>query len=403
MAEPRPSPETICAHAREQSPPAGEPLVAPLFQASVGRLADLDAADARFEGRAPGFLYTRLGNPTVAQLEATLARLEGGEAACVTASGMGAIATTLLALLAPGETLVASPYLYGATESFLRQDLVRWGVRVESADGHDAAAIAAALARFRPAVCYVETIANPLLQVADLPALAERCRAAGARLVVDHTFATPCLAQPLALGADLVIHSLTKFINGHGDAIVGAVIGDGETIARIRGLLQRLGATADPFAAWLTLRGLATLPLRIERACANALALARWLAGQPCVRRVHYPGLPSHPDHALAVRLLGCGGPMLAFELADRAAANRFIEGLRWVKFAPSLGDVATTVSHPASTSHRGLAPAQQRARGIHGGLVRVSLGVERADDLIADFERALAALVPAGAGEEGS
>jgi cystathionine beta-lyase/cystathionine gamma-synthase len=352
----------------------------------------LELLDQVQDGELPGYIYSRMGNPTVARLEGAVAAMEGAASGLALSSGMGVIASILLALTRPGQRVVAARELYGGTTGLLGL-VEKFGVHPHLVDLEDSRALDRALAQ-PAALVLVETLANPRLSVADLPGLAARARAAGAVLVVDNTFATPYLCRPLEHGADLVVHSLTKFLSGHGDLTAGVGVGGSELVERARRAATVLGPALDPFAAWLAVRGMKTLDVRMERACANALTLARYLERHPGVLKVHYPGLPGHPGHELAGRLLGGKyGAMLAFELkGGEQAASALVRGLRLVRLVPSLGDVATTISHPAKTSHRGLSPQEREERGIGPGLIRVSVGIEAVDDLVEDMERALSA-----------
>jgi cystathionine beta-lyase/cystathionine gamma-synthase len=381
-------PATLCAHAREKAVPGPPPLTAPIYQAAVWRLESIEQVEALNTSAEPGYIYTRDGNPNHTALEELIAGLERAPAALVTASGMGAIAVALLGLVEAGGHVVAGHTLYGATTRLLEQELERFGVSVSFVPSDRLEAVHAAV-RPETRALVVETLGNPLLELADVPALAEVAGAAGSALVVDNTFATPCLTRPLELGADVVVHSLTKFIGGHSDLTLGALAGPEAFIAQARARASTWGLCANPFDAWLALRGAATLPLRVERASASAHRIAAWLDTHPGVRGVNYPGLPSHPQHARCRELLASGGTMLSFELADGAAAERFMRRLRLVAFAPSLGDVATTVSYPAKTSHRSLSPQRRAALGITDGLIRLSVGIDAAEDVIADLEQA--------------
>jgi cystathionine beta-lyase/cystathionine gamma-synthase len=383
-------PATLCAHAREQSPAGPSPLSAPIYQAAVWRLSSLEECDAIYAGATPGYIYTRDANPNHTALEQLMAALEAAPAGLVTASGMAAISAALINLARAGDRVVASAALYGATTRLLREELDRFSVAVSFVDITDLDAVRTALhpdAR----VLLVETLANPRLELSDIPRLAELCRDAGAALVVDNTFATPCLLRPLDHGADVVVHSLTKFIGGHSDLTLGALAGSAGFVAEARARVSAWGLAANPFEAWLALRGAATLPLRMERACRNAAELAAWLEAHGRVRRVHYPGLPSHPQHERCTELLRSGGAMLAFELDDEAAVDRFIRALRLVPFSPSLGDAATTLSYPAKTSHRALSAERRAQLGITDGLIRLSVGIDAVEDVVADLDQALA------------
>ncbi|MCX7681931.1 MAG: PLP-dependent aspartate aminotransferase family protein [Anaerolineae bacterium] len=356
------------------------------------RMEDLDGV---FAGTRPGYVYTRHGNPTVAALEESMAELEEGEVAVAFASGMAAIHAALLASGArSGAAIVAAQDIYGATYALLDKLFRAQGVVVRFVDATDLPAVDATCASLRPVVVLVETISNPLLKVADLPALAEIAHRYGAALIVDNTFATPYLVQPLKLGADLVVHSATKYLGGHGDALGGVVITSQARRAELLEILKLTGGNLGPQEAWLILRGLKTLPLRMRQHCENALAVAHWLEGHPRIGCVHYPGLPSHRQHELAQQLFqgrGYGG-MLSFELngAGRDEIFRFFEALRLCLPATTLGDVCTLVLYPAQASHRALS-AEERARiGIGDGLVRMSVGVEDVEDIIWDVEQAL-------------
>jgi cystathionine beta-lyase/cystathionine gamma-synthase len=303
---------------------------------------------------------------------------------------MAAIACALTALCGSGGRVVASHFLYGATVRLLTGELARFGVETTWVDTTDLNAVEAAL-RPRADVLLVETAANPLLQIADLPSMARLCRASGAKLVVDNTFASPLGCRPLEQGADISLHSVTKFLSGHSDLTLGAAAGRKELIDQLRVQARLWGGAANPFEAWLALRGIATFPLRMERSCQNALELARRLEAHPTVARVYYPGLPSHPQHELAARVLDNFGAMLAFDTGSGEAARSVLRRLQHVRFAPSLGDTATTVSYPAATSHRALTAEQRAELGITDGVIRLSVGIDHVDDVWADLEQALA------------
>jgi cystathionine beta-lyase/cystathionine gamma-synthase len=371
------------------------PLTPPIHLANVYAFESLEQVDAVWEGRQPGFVYGRFGTPNHAMLEATLADLEGAEAALVTASGMGALSAMLLATLKPGDHLVAGRDLYGSTTALLREQAPRWGIQVSFADATEAGAVDAACTPATRAI-FVEAITNPLVRLADLPGLAAVARRRGLALLVDSTFASPALLRPLEHGATLVHHSATKYLSGHGDVTAGVLAGAAGPIGAARSEAVRVGLNLGAFDAWLTLRGVRTLALRMERHAANALALARFLSGRPEVRRVHYPGLPDHPQHGLACKLLPAGfGGVLAFELRGGAAAVARFFGAVSLEFAPSFGDVTTTWSYPTRTSHRPLSADEQAKLGIDPGLVRLSVGIEDAEDL----KSALAAALDAAGG----
>ncbi len=387
---------TRVVHAGERAARDDYTPVATPIHPSVGYLYDsMDDLDAVFAGTRPGYVYPRYGSPTVAAFEDAMADLEGGQAALAFGSGMAAIHAALLAAgVEAGRSVVAAPDLYGATYTLLERLLTRLGVTVHFVDVADLEAVKAALNQVRPAVLLAETVSNPLLKVADIPALADLAHRYGARLLIDNTFASPYLCQPLALGADVTIHSATKYIGGHGDVMAGVVV----TSARLRQELfevnKLVGGCLGPFEAWLALRGVKTLALRMRQHCAGAAQVAERLTRHPRVARVNYPGLTSHPQHPLAARLFegrGFGG-MLSFEIAgaDQAAAFHFMEGLELCLPATTLGDVYSLVLHPATTSHRGLSPEARAQVGISQGLVRLSVGVEDPADIIADLEKAL-------------
>ena len=339
-----------------------------------------------------GFAYTRCANPTTRTLEDAVAGLEGGAKALAASSGMAAINTVLLALLRTGDHVIAQRCLYGGTFSVVTGLAAKYGIDVSYISGRDAAEVTAAV---RPAsrLLYTETIANPTNAVADLPALITAGHAAGLTCAVDNTFATPALCRPIEHGADIVLHSATKYLGGHDDVTLGlAVFAQAAMHEAVWRYSVDLGAVADPIAAWLTIRGLKTLPLRMARHCQNAGYLAARLAAHPAVTAVHWPGLAGHPDHAVATRVLSGFGGMLAFDLAGgREAGLRFVSRLRVAAMAPSLGGAETLVLHPASTSHRQLGEADLAAAGIGEGSVRVSAGLEHPADLWDDFEQALA------------
>ena len=393
------NPRAWHAESKAVHPPVADvsgsrPLGVPIHQGHVFSFEDPDALADAFAGPAAAFAYGRLGNPTVRTLEHAVAELEGGAGALATASGMGAINTVLFALLRSGDHVIAQRSLYGGTMAVLGDLAERWGVEVTYVAGDSAAEVRAAL-RPTTRLLYLETISNPTTRVADLPELLAAVRYAGVVGVVDNTFATPLLCRPLDHGADIVVHSATKYLGGHGDVLAGvAVFRSAELQHTVWEHASELGATVDPFTAWLTLRGLQTLALRVRRHCENALALAARLADHPAVAAVHYPGLPQHPDHELAGRLLTGGhGGVLAFDLVGgREAGHAFASAVRLASLAPSLGGVHTLVLHPASTSHRRLTDEQLRAAGIGAGTIRISVGIEHPDDLWADLDQALAA-----------
>jgi cystathionine gamma-synthase/methionine-gamma-lyase len=358
----------------------------------------MEALDQVFAGTREGYVYARYGNPTVTALEEAVATLERGEAALAFASGMAAIHAALLAVGArAGSAVVAAQDIYGATYALLGQLMRTQNVIVRFVDANDLEAVEAACADLQPVALLAETISNPLLKVADLPRLAEIGHRYGAKLLVDSTFATPYLVRPLELGADVVIHSATKYLSGHGDILGGVVVTTQSLRADMLEVLKMTGGNLAPQEAWLALRGIRTLTLRMRQHCSNALQVARWLEGHPDVTRVLYPGLPSHPHHDLATELFaqsGYGG-MLSFEIADAGQREvfDFFEALKLCLPATTLGDVYSLFLYPAHSSHRALS-AEERARiGIGEGLVRMSVGIEAIEDLLQDVEQALAVL----------
>ncbi|WP_330261619.1 trans-sulfuration enzyme family protein [Streptomyces sp. NBC_00539] len=368
------------------------PLSVPLVQSSAfafDSAAELAEAMAGPDGQ---YVYGRRGNPTVRALEHTLADLEGGRSALAFASGMGAISGVLLALLRPGDQVIAQRCLYGGTYAALADLADRYSVEVRYISGDDVAEFESHVGP-RTRLLLLETIANPTGRVPDLPGLLAAARRHGVIGAVDNSLASPVLCRPLELGADIVLHSTTKYLAGHSDVLGGAaVFADDALRHRIWPRTVELGAAADPFAAWLTLRGIATLPLRMREHCANAGLLATRLEAHPAVTAVHWPWLPGGPSYAVARKVLSGGGGLLSFELAGGREAGRvFVEGVRLARLALSLGGVETLVTHPASTSHRELDERALDRAGIGPGLVRMSVGIEDPDDLWRDVEQALA------------
>jgi len=382
---------TRAIHGQALPPVDQEAPSVPIFQTSTFRFDTSDDFAETINFRRPGYTYTRgYGNPTLLAFERVMAELEGTESALSFASGMAAIHTVATTLAERGDPVVTSSELYGGTYSLFRHVLPRYGIDVRFVDARDIEAVRSALPG--SAFLYVETIANPNVGVSDLQALGALAAEAGVPSVVDNTFASPYLCNPAAFGFDYVLHSATKYIGGHNDLIGGVVCTSEERLGGLRSTVIETGGTMAPLEAWLSMRGLSTLELRMERHCASALTLATWLEGQPKVERVHYPGLASHPQHELAARILPRGfGGMAAFEVVGGVdAGQRFCDSLELVWMAASLGGIHTLVCHPASTTHRQLDAAARRAAGIADGLIRLSVGLEAVDDLIEDMERAL-------------
>ncbi len=373
-------------------PSGSRPLTPPIYQTNVFVFEDMDAVESIWESKKPGFVYGRYGTANHTMLEDLVAGLEGAEAAVACASGMGATTALLLGLFSSGDHLVSARDLYGSTAAFLADEGRRLGIETDFVNATDPAAILGALRPSTRAV-FVEAISNPLLRLVDVPTIAPELLRRGIDLIVDASMASPAVFRPLEHGATMVMHSLTKFISGHGDVTGGLVAGEREPMARVRAAMIRAGTNLGPFDAWLATRGARTLAVRMERQSATALALAQFLQRLHAVERVYYPGLASHPQHGLARRLMPrLHGAMLSFELRGGApAVERFMGRTRLLEFAPSFGDVATTWTYPDRTSHRRLSDADKAAMGIGPGLVRVSAGLEDAGDLMADLEAALA------------
>lgn len=383
--------ETLCAEIEPQPDSVTRPLTMPIVTTAVFQVDSLETIDDIYEGRASGYIYTRDGNPNQTVLGDLVARLEGAEAGLAAASGMAAITAAILPGLKHGDRIVAGHDLYGRTMGMLRGPLAALGVETTFVDLTDSEAAARALAG-PTAVVIVESISNPLVRIPDLPALADLAHRSGARLVVDNTFASPYHCRPLSLGADVVIHSGTKYLGGHSDVTNGVLVGTNDFVTRARATVVTFGASASPFDCWLTARGIKTLALRMRQASANALAISQFLATRREVAAVHYPGLPGHPHHERAAKLLTGGfSAMAALELrGGETAASRFVRALQHIRLAPSLADVSTTISHPAKTSHRGYTAEQREEIGINPGLIRLSVGIEHADDIIQDLGQAL-------------
>lgn len=384
--------ESICAAAGEDLSSDTRALSAPIYQSSVFEIDSLEMVDDLYEGRAEGFIYSRDANPNVSILERVVAQLEDADDSVAFASGMAAIGVTLLSMVEAGDRIVAAGELYGGTNLMLRQHLSKLGVETQFVDTNDLEAVGRALDS-RPRLILVESITNPLLRLVDIESISQMAHKREVRVVVDNTLASPLLLRPLELGANVTLHSATKTLGGHSDVTGGVAAARADLTMAMRQSNRVWGSTLDPFAAWLIVRGIRTLPLRVERACMNALEAARCLSDHPKISAVHYPGLLGHPQHQLAVDNLGGRfGWMVTFELAGGAdAAPSFVRGLDMIKLAPSLGEARTTVSHPAKTSHRSLTGDEQAALGISDGLIRMSCGIESASDIIADLESALA------------
>ncbi|HUY35516.1 MAG TPA: aminotransferase class I/II-fold pyridoxal phosphate-dependent enzyme [Pirellulales bacterium] len=384
--------DDICPRLDVLPPQPTQPASPPIYAASVYRCDSPEQAEKLLAGELPGYVYSRDGHPNADLLSGKCRELHGAARAVVCGSGMAALAAAALSQLAAGDHVLVSNQLYGRSSQLLTSEIARLGISGTLVDTCDLTATEAAFTAATRLVV-VETITNPLLRVPDLAALAELTHAQGARLLVDNTFASPILCRPLQLGADLVVESLTKIMSGHSDVLLGLLCGRDDCWGRVPLVLSAWGLSSSPFDCWLAARGLGTLALRIERAAANALAAARFLATRGQVNRVHYPGLPAHPDHHLARRQLGGRfGHMVTFTLAGgRPAAQRFIAAARRIAFCPSLGDLSTTLSHPASTSHRALSPESREAQGIDEGTIRLSVGIESAEAVLEALGEGLA------------
>lgn len=363
----------------------------PIFPTSSFTFNSAAQAAARFGGTEPGNIYSRFTNPTVRTFEQRLAALEGGESCVATSSGMAAILSTCMGLLQAGDHIVSSRAIFGSTVVLLDNFMARFGVETTYVPLTDYAAWEQAI-RPNTKLLFLETPSNPLTEVADIARLAELAHSRGCLLVVDNCFCTPALQQPLKLGADVVVHSATKYIDGQGRAIGGAVVGNAELVGeRVYSFLRSAGPTMSPFNAWIFLKGLETLKLRMQAHCAGALALAQWLETQPAVERVYYPGLPSHPQHELAKQQQSGFGGIVSFELAGgRERAWNLIDSTSVISITANLGDTKSTITHPATTTHGRLSEAQRKDAGIAEGLVRISVGLEDIEDLKRDLSRGL-------------
>ncbi len=388
---------TQAVHAGERAPrPEFTPTTTPIYNSVTYGYDQMEALDAVIYNERPGYVYSRYGTPTHTALETALATLERAEAALSCASGMAATHLSLLAAGASADGPVVSAYdVYGSSYTLIDSLLPTLGIRTRLVDITDLSALEVALDELRPAVVFCETISNPVMKVADVPAIVGMAHAAGAKVVVDNTFTTPYLFRPLEHGADYVVHSATKYLSGHGDVLGGVVLTSKENFERMFSLHIQLGGVLGPNGAWLTLRGLKTLPLRVERQCKNAMKIATWLESHPKVARVNYPGLPSHPQHELAKRQYraGCYGGMISFDIVDgdKDKVFRFMEALQLCLPVTSLGDIYTLVLYPPRTSHHDLSEEELTKIGIGPGLVRLSVGIEEVEDLIADLDQALA------------
>ncbi|MCJ8166498.1 aminotransferase class I/II-fold pyridoxal phosphate-dependent enzyme [Pontibacter sp. E15-1] len=371
------------------------PKTTPIYQTSVFAFEDLNELEQYFGQPGQSYMYTRYGNPNTDELAQEVNKLESGAGGVVTSSGMSAILAAVLALCKAGDHVLCAEEIYGGSSTLLTQELTRIGIEVTYVP-NEALYTLGAHVQPNTRLLLAETMSNPLLQVLDVAKLAEETRQQGIKLVIDNTFATPVLTQPLALGADVVIHSVTKYLSGHSDVTAGVVIcRTTEDVQRVQKVKMVYGLNLSPFEAWLAARGLKTLRLRMKQHSSNALAMAAYLQQHPKVEKVWYPGLEEHPQHELAKRQgRGLFGGMLSFRIRDdREVVNRFMKALPTIPFAPSLAGVNTSISYPLGTSHRALSPEQQQKLGITAGVIRFSVGIEEPEELLKELETALAAV----------
>lgn len=382
---------TKAIHAGQKPCPVTGAHVTPIYQTSTFVFKDVDQGARRFAGEEEGYIYTRLGNPTLTELEAKVAALEGGEAAIGAASGMAAISTALVTLLKKGDHIVAGDALYGCTHSFISEILPQYGIEVTMVDTSNLENIENAM-KPNTKVIYVETPANPTMKLVDLEGASDIAHKHGAIIIVDNTFMSPYLQRPIEHGVDVVVHSATKYIGGHGDVLAGLIIGLKELIDTMRiPYLKDFGGILSPFDAWLLLRGLKTLGVRMDRHCANAQKVAEYLEKHPLIDKVYYPGLPSHPQYELAKKQMDGFGGMMSFELKGGLEAGKVLmNSVKMITLAVSLGCVDSLIQHPASMTHSPVPREERLKAGITDGQVRLSVGIEDVEDIIADLDQAL-------------
>lgn len=383
--------DTLTSSEGNQFGKTGIPLLPPIYQNSTFQFNNAEECASAFIDEDSGYVYTRWGNPTQEILEKKLAALEGGEAALTTASGMGAISSALLTALSDGGHVVAMETLYSATFNILNEELPRMGIETTFVDATDLNLVENAI-RPDTKVIYLESPTNPLLKLVDLAACAEIAKKHNITTIIDNTFATPCSQQPISIGIDVVLHSITKYLSGNGAVVAGAIVGKKDFIVKAKQqALRNFGAVISPFNAWLTLIGIPTLPLRFSRHCENASKVATYLESHPAIAWVRYPGLASHPQHELAKRQMNGFGGMITMELkGGRAAGETLVNKLQLCSLAVSLGDVRTLVCHPASTTHSHVPSEVRQRTGITNGLVRLSIGLEDVEDIITDLQQGL-------------
>lgn len=387
--------DTQCVHCGTHPDPVTGALSQPIYQTSTFAFRNADEGARRFKGEEEGYIYTRLGNPNHTAVEEKIALLEGGEAAAVAASGMGAISSVLWTALSGGDHVVAARAIYGCTHALMNHQFPRFGIETTFMNLTDLNAVKAAM-RPNTKVIYCESPSNPTMEIADIAGLAKIAHEGNAILVVDNTYCTPVIQRPIELGADVVVHSATKYLNGHGDVIAGVAVGSREFIGRVKGegLKDMTGATLSPFDAYLLLRGMKTMHVRVPRHCESAMKIARFLQGRPEVAETRYPGLDDYPQKALADKQMKYYGAMIAVELkGGYEAGKKFIDSTRLWTLAVSLGDAESLIQHPASMTHSALSDEEQAASGISKGLIRLSVGLEDPEDLIDDLKSAFAAI----------
>ncbi len=383
--------DTASIHAGQELDPLTGAVSTPIYQSATFAFRNADQGAALFAGTESGYIYTRLGNPTTHALEKALAELEGGFGALTTATGMAAVSTVDLAFLESGAHVIATASCYSASRTIIETEFSRYGVSFDFVDTTDPENVRKAL-KPRTKLLWIDTPANPTMAISDIRACAEPARARGVVVAVDNTFATPVLQNPLALGADVVVHSLTKYINGHSDVVGGAIIARDEALfTRLRKTLRLFGGTMDPHQAWLVMRGLKTLALRVQKAQDNAMRLAAWLENHPKVAWVSYPGLPSHPQHALAAKQMKGFGAMMSFGLKGGFDAGKaMMDSVKLCTLAVSLGGVESLIEHPASMTHAALPREEREKAGIRDDLVRLSPGCEAFEDIRDDLAKAM-------------
>lgn len=378
-------------HAYEPTANEGA-LTPPLHLTSTFVFETAEAGGELFAGERAGHIYSRISNPTLDLLERRIAELEGAEAGLALSSGMGAITSTLWTLVKPGDEIIVDKTLYGCTFAYMRHGLTRFGVEISHVDMTDPEKLRSAISE-KTRVVYFETPANPNMRLVDISRISDIAHEAGATVVVDNTYATPYLTRPIEMGADIVLHSATKYLGGHGDVVAGLVVGNAEQVGEIRlvGMKDMTGAVMAPFNALLILRGLKTLALRMDRHCATAKIVAEWLEAHPAVGKVYFPGLESFEQHELAKRQMAKPGGMIAFELVDGLrAGTQMMNRLRMIQRAVSLGDAETLIQHPASMTHSTYTPEERAEHGISDGLVRLSVGLEDLEDILEDLKQAM-------------